>query len=66
MEGSYYRELILAIKASLPDMHIHAFSPFEVWYGSVKSKMSYRDFLSDLKDCGLGIHAGNSGRNTRY
>jgi FO synthase len=60
MEGSYYRELILAIKASLPDMHIHAFSPFEVWYGSVKSKMSYRDFLSDLKDCGLGSMPGTA------
>ena len=30
MEGNYYRELVLAIKADLPDMHIHAFSPFEV------------------------------------
>ena len=43
MEGNYYRELLLAIKAALPDMHIHAFSPFEVWYGAVKSKLSYRD-----------------------
>ena len=60
MEGSYYRELILAIKASLPDMHIHAFSPFEVWYGSFKSKMSYRDFLSYLKDCGLGSMPGTA------
>ena len=60
MEGKYYRELILAIKAALPDMHIHAFSPFEVWYGAVKSKLSYRDFLSDLKDCGLGSMPGTA------
>jgi 7,8-didemethyl-8-hydroxy-5-deazariboflavin synthase CofH subunit len=60
MEGKYYRELVLAIKAALPDMHIHAFSPFEVWYGAVKSKLSYRDFLSDLKDCGLGSMPGTA------
>ncbi len=60
MEGKYYRELVLAIKAALPDMHIHAFSPFEVWYGAVKSKLSYLDFLSDLKDCGLGSMPGTA------
>ena len=60
MEGNYYRELVLAIKAALPDMHIHAFSPFEVWYGAVKSKLSYRDFLRDLKDCGLGSMPGTA------
>ena len=60
MKGNYYRELVLAIKAALPDMHIHAFSPFEVWYGAVKSKLSYRDFLSDLKDCGLGSMPGTA------
>ena len=60
MEGNYYRKLVLAIKAALPDMHIHAFSPFEVWYGAVKSKLSYRDFLSDLKDCGLGSMPGTA------
>ena len=60
MEGNYYRELVLAIKAALPDMHIHAFSPFEVWYGAVKSKLSYHDFLSDLKDCGLGSMPGTA------
>lgn len=60
MSGTYYRELLLAIKAALPDMHIHAFSPFEVWYGAAKTKMSYRDFLSDLKDCGLGSMPGTA------
>jgi FO synthase len=60
MSGSYYREIILAIKAALPEMHIHAFSPFEIWYGAVKSRMSYRDFLSDLRDCGLGSMPGTA------
>ena len=60
MEGNYYRELVLAIKSALPDMHIHAFSPFEIWYGAVKSKLSYRNFLNDLKDCGLGSMPGTA------
>lgn len=60
MSGTYYREIILALKSALPDMHIHAFSPFEIWYGASKTKMSYRDFLSDLKDCGLGTMPGTA------
>jgi len=60
MSGSYYRELVLGIKAALPDMHIHAFSPFEIWYGASKSKMSYSDFLADLNDCGLGSMPGTA------
>jgi len=60
MKGNYYREILKAIKLKLPDMHIHAFSPFEIWYGAAKSKMSYSDFLFDLKDCGLGSMPGTA------
>ena len=60
MDGNYYREIILSIKSKLPDMHIHAFSPFEIWYGSAKTKLSIVDFLSDLKECGLGSMPGTA------
>lgn len=60
MSGSYYRELIIAIKAALPGMHIHAFSPFEIWYGAAKTRMSYHDFLTDLWECGLGSMPGTA------
>ncbi|CUH98637.1 5-amino-6-(D-ribitylamino)uracil--L-tyrosine 4-hydroxyphenyl transferase CofH [Leisingera aquaemixtae] len=60
MEGTYYRDIVRAIKAALPDMHIHAFSPFEVWYGASKTKMSYHDFLADLKEAGLGSMPGTA------
>lgn len=60
MSGTYYREILLAIKAKIPNMHIHAFSPFEIWYGSKKTKLSYRDFLIDLKECGLGSMPGTA------
>ncbi|MFK7792057.1 MAG: 5-amino-6-(D-ribitylamino)uracil--L-tyrosine 4-hydroxyphenyl transferase CofH [Devosiaceae bacterium] len=60
MKGTHYRDILLAIKAELPDMHIHAFSPFEVWYGVKKTGMSIRDFLADLKACGLGSMPGTA------
>ena len=50
----------VAIKSALPQMHIHAFSPFEIWYGASKTKMSYADFLQDLKECGLGSMPGTA------
>ena len=60
MPGTIYRDIILAIKAELPNMHIHAFSPFEIWYGAAKTKMSYEDFINDLKECGLGSMPGTA------
>ncbi|MDX5594241.1 5-amino-6-(D-ribitylamino)uracil--L-tyrosine 4-hydroxyphenyl transferase CofH [Pseudovibrio sp. SPO723] len=60
MDGTYYRDICLAIKAALPDMHLHAFSPYEVWYGAQKRRMSFADFLQDLKECGLGSMPGTA------
>ena len=37
LEGSYYIDLCRAIKAALPEMHLHAFSPEEILYGSTRS-----------------------------
>ncbi|MDC0612127.1 5-amino-6-(D-ribitylamino)uracil--L-tyrosine 4-hydroxyphenyl transferase CofH [Vibrio sp.] len=58
--ADFYRNLLLAIKAKLPQMHIHAFSPFEVWYGAKKANISYREFLTDLKACGLDTMPGTA------
>jgi FO synthase len=60
MDGEHYRNILLAIKAELPDMHIHAFSPFEIWYGVKKTGMSIAEFLGDLKACGLGSMPGTA------
>lgn len=58
--GHFYRDMLKAIKAALPDIHIHAFSPFEIWFGAHKSRLSYRDFIRDLVDCGLGSMPGTA------
>jgi FO synthase len=60
LPGDFYLRIVQAIKARLPGMHIHAFSPFEIWYGASKSGLSYRDFLVQLKEAGLGSIPGTA------
>ena len=60
MEGDLYIRLCEAVKAELPDIHIHGFSPEEVLYGSVRSRCSIRDYLVGLKDAGVGSLPGTS------
>jgi FO synthase len=60
-DGFWYREIIRAIKAELPDMHIHAFSPEEIHFGHEKSGgMSLRDYLAMLHEEGLGTIPGTA------
>ena len=60
LDGSYYVDLCRAIKAAVPEMHLHAFSPEEILYGSTRSGMSIPDFLKVLRDAGLGTLPGTS------
>ena len=60
LPGNYYRDLLTHLKKELPKLHIHAFSPFEIWYGAKKMKLNYSDFLQDLKECGLGSMPGTA------
>lgn len=56
----HYRRIVEVIKAEVPDLHIHAFSPFEIWYGAKQAKMPYRDYILDLKEAGLGSMPGTA------
>lgn len=60
MRGSLYVDLCRAIKDALPEIHIHGFSPEEVLYGAVRSRVSVRDYLRALKDAGVGSLPGTS------
>ena len=60
LPGKFYRDIILNIKKELPSIHIHAFSPFEIWYGAAKNKVNYFEYLTDLKECGLGSMPGTA------
>lgn len=58
--GETYLNICRAIKAALPDMHIHAFSPLEVWQGAQTLGLSIHDFLLQLKEAGLGTLPGTA------
>ena len=60
MEGSLYIDLTRELKAELPDMHIHGFSPEEVLYGAIRSKCSIEEYLVGLKQAGVGSLPGTS------
>ena len=58
--GFFYRDLLTAIKERYPRLHIHAFSPMEIMYGARRANMSYREFLTMLRDAGLGTIPGTA------
>jgi len=60
LDGSYYIDLCRAIKAAVPEMHLHAFSPEEILYGSTRSGMPIPEYLAALKGAGLGTLPGTS------
>lgn len=60
ISGDHYRQILIAIKKRVPDIHIHAFSPFEIWFGAHKSRLSYSSFIQSLIDEGLGSMPGTA------
>src|SRR6059058_1513833 len=60
LDGRYYIDLTRAIKRALPGIHMHAFSPEEVLYGSVRSGLPIKEYLAELKAAGLGTLPGTS------
>jgi FO synthase subunit 2 len=60
IDGWHYVKLCRALKEALPNLHIHGFSPEEVLYGATLGNVSVRDYLSALKDAGVGSLPGTS------
>ena len=56
----HYRDILLAIKAVYPDLHIHAYSPEEIDFGHRKSGMKLEEYLQWLIDAGLGTMPGTA------
>lgn len=56
----YYRDILRAVKKAVPAMHIHAFSPMEIVYGVELTGMPLGDYLSMLRDNGLGTLPGTA------
>jgi FO synthase len=56
----YYRDILRAVKLAVPSMHIHAFSPMEIMFGIELTGMRLRDYLTMLRDNGLGTLPGTA------
>src|SRR6267142_4238410 len=60
IDGWHYVDLCRTLRETLPTLHIHGFSPEEVLYGATLSGVSIRDYLSALKEAGVGSLRGTS------
>ena len=58
--GDTYIDICHAVKEAAPDMHVHAFSPLEVWQGAETLGQPLSDFLARLRDAGLGSLPGTA------
>jgi FO synthase len=60
LPGDFYFGILEAIKARVPDIHIHAFSPMEVLNGATRLGISFREFLEECRGRGLGTMPGTA------
>ncbi len=58
--GETYLDIVRAIKAAVPGMHVHAFSPLEIWQGAKTLGVAVQEFLRTLKSAGLGSLPGTA------
>ncbi|HEV2093695.1 MAG TPA: 5-amino-6-(D-ribitylamino)uracil--L-tyrosine 4-hydroxyphenyl transferase CofH [Rubrobacter sp.] len=58
--GKNYLEYLRAVKDEVPEMHVHAFTPLEVWQGARTLGMTVEKFLVELKEAGLGTLPGTA------
>jgi FO synthase len=58
--GRTYLDILRTVKRVDPAMHVHAFSPLEVWHGATTLDLELKDYLSQLRDHGLGSLPGTA------
>ena len=58
--GDTYLSLLRAVKAVEPNLHIHAFSPLEVRHGAQTLGLGLKEYLTLLKEAGLGSLPGTA------
>jgi len=58
--GQTYLDIVAAVKDAQPDMHVHAFSPLEVWQGAQTLGLPLEDYLRRLKGAGLDTLPGTA------
>jgi len=60
LPGDYYFDILDTVKARVPEIHVHAFSPMEVINGATRLGISVREWLTEAKRRGLGSVPGTA------
>ena len=58
--GTTYLDILRTVKQAVPDLHVHAFSPLEVWQGAATLGLPLDEFLQQLRTAGLGSLPGTA------
>ena len=58
--GETYLSIVAAVKSAAPAIHVHAFSPLEIWHGAETLGLPLRDYLARLKAAGLSSLPGTA------
>ncbi len=59
-DGNTYKSIISSIKEAQPELHVHAFSPLEIWQGAKTLNKELKEYLGELKDLGLSTLPGTA------
>ncbi|MFJ8044529.1 bifunctional FO biosynthesis protein CofGH [Kitasatospora sp. NPDC096147] len=60
LPGTAYFDIARAVKARVPGIHVHAFSPMEVVNGATRTGLSIREWLTAAKEAGLDSIPGTA------
>jgi len=58
--GQKYLDVCARVREAAPQMHIHAFSPLEIWQGAKTLGIPLRDFMLRLREAGLATLPGTA------
>jgi FO synthase len=58
--GATYLEILRTVKAAVPAMHVHAFSPLEISQGAATLNLAVPEYLFMLREAGLGSLPGTA------
>lgn len=59
-DGHTYLDIVAAVKAAVPSMHVHAFSPLEIAHGAGTLGLALETYLERLKAAGLATLPGTA------
>ena len=58
--GETYLNIVRAVKEAVPSIHVHAFSPLEIWHGAHTLDLPLAVYLEQLRAAGLSTLPGTA------